>query len=302
MCDEIETWPFEPDRRWLQVALERAAKHHDEAAFLHHEIGDRLLERLDVIRFIPEVIVDVGCATGITTAALMKRYRKAQVIATEHASAMIAMARRRVPWWRTLHGVVAEAGALPLAEASCDLIFSNLTLPWYPDLDSVFAEFRRVLKPGGVLLFSTLGPDTLKELRQSWSEVDSYNHVNAFFDMHDIGDALVRARLAEPVIDVERLTLTYTEIGGLMRDLAMAGARNVTMGRPRGLMGKGRMQAMRNAYDQFRQLDGLLPVTCEVVYGHAWGVLPSQLRLRPGEREPAVFPLSRLLDRGQGGH
>jgi malonyl-CoA O-methyltransferase len=207
----------------------------------------------------------------------------------------VALARKRAPWLRTLHGAVAEPHALPLAAASCDLIFSNLALPWALDLDRVFAEFRRVLKPGGALLFSTLGPDTLRELRRSWVAADGYNHVNGFLDMHDVGDALLRARLAEPVMDVERLTLTYPDVDQLLRDLKALGAGNVTAGRARGLTGKGCWRAMRAAYEQYRRADGLLPATCEVVYGHGWGPLPGQGRSRADG--PAVFPLSQLRRR-----
>lgn len=293
MHDDSEGLPFEPDRNLLRRAFERAAGHDDDAAFLLHEIGGRLLERLDLLKLKPEVILDVGCGTGIITAKLMKKYRKARVIGLERAPAMVAKARKRAPWLRTLHGLCAEPEALPLADTRFDLIFSNLALPWTVDLDRTLAEFRRLLKPGGALLFSTLGPDTLLELRRSWAAAgDGCNHVNAFLDMHDIGDALLRARLAEPVMDVERLTLTYQEVDSLAHDLGRLGVRNVTLGRPAGLTGKGRWRAMRDAYEQYRRPDGLLPVSCEVVYGHAWGPLPNQARSR--NEGPAVFPLSRL--------
>lgn len=295
MRDNDHGLPFALDRTRLRQAFEQAAARHDQAAFVHREVGQRLLERLDLIKLRPERILDVGCGTGQITAALLKKYRKARVIGLERAAAMVKRARLRAPWLRTLHGAVAEPEALPLPTASCDLIFSNLALPWSADIDRVLAEFQRVLKPGGALFFSTLGPDTLSELRRGWAAADAYNHVNAFFDMHDIGDALLRARLAEPVMDVERLTLTYPDVDGLMRDLKTLGAGNVTAGRARGLTGKGRVQAMRAAYEQYRRPDGLLPVSCEVVYGHAWGPLPSQNRSRAGG--PAVFPLSQLRRR-----
>lgn len=287
--------PFELDRMRLRRAFEQAAASHDRAAFLHREVGQRLLERLNLIRLQPETILDVGCGVGQITAALLKKYRKARVIALERAPAMVARARQRAPWLRTLHGAVAEPEALPLPAASCDLVFSNLALPWALDLDRVFAEFRRVLKPGGALFFTTLGPDTLSELRRAWAAADSYNHVNAFFDMHDIGDALLRARLAEPVMDVERLTLTYPDVDRLMRDLKALGAGNVTLGRPRGLTGKGRLRTVQTTYERYRRADGLLPATCEVVYGHAWGPSPSQFH--PRADGPAVFPLSQLRRR-----
>jgi malonyl-CoA O-methyltransferase len=291
---------FELDRDLLRRAFERAAAGYDQAAVVQREIGGRLLERLELIKLKPAVIVDVGCGTGLITVALLKKYRQARVIGLELSPAMVAAARKRAPWLRTLHGMVGEAEALPLANASCDLIFSNLALQWCFDLDRVFAEFRRVLKPGGALLFSTLGPDTLIELRRGWLAADRHNHVNAFLDMHDIGDALMRARLAEPVMDVERLTLTYPEVDALMRDLRALGAGNVTVGRARGLTGKGRWRAMRAAYERCRRPDGLLPVTCEVVYGHAWGPLPLQDPSRSrGNGGAAVFPLTRLRRRNQ---
>lgn len=283
---------FELDRNLLGRAFERAASRYDRAAAVQREIGGRLLERLDLIKLKPAVIVDVGCGTGAITALLLKKYRQARVIGLELSPAMVAAARKRAPWLRALHGVVGEPEALPLASASCDLIFSNLALQWCVDLDRAFAEFRRVLKPGGALLFSTLGPDTLIELRRGWLAADRYNHVNAFLDMHDIGDALIRARLAEPVMDTERLTLTYPTVDGLMRDLKALGAGNVTAGRCPGLTGKGRLRVMCAAYEQFRRSDGLLPVTCELVYGHAWG--PVQNRSHSRGNSAAVFPLSRL--------
>lgn len=289
---EGEGSAFALDRRSLRRAFERAAAGYDRAAVVQREVGGRLLERLDLIKLEPAVIADIGCGTGAITALLLKKYRRARVVALELAPAMVAAARKRAPWLRTVHGAVGEPEALPLASASCDLIFSNLALPWCPDLEGAFAEFRRALKPGGALLFSTLGPDTLIELRQAFRAADDRNHVNAFFDMHDIGDALVRARLAEPVLDTERLTLTYPAVDPLMRDLKALGAGNVTAGRAGGLTGKGRLRALRAAYERFRRADGLLPVTCEVVYGHAWG--PLQDRPRSRGDGAAVFPLARL--------
>ena len=164
-------------------------------------------------------------------------------------------------------------------------------LPWCNELDATFREFRRVLKPGGLLLFSTLGPDTLKELRLSWATVDKYHHVNAFIDMHDIGDALMRVGLAEPVMDVEFITLTYSDVAALLQDLKLSGERNVLAGRPPGLMGKGRLQAMCRAYEQFRQ-NGVLSATYEIVYGHAWGAQTAPAG--QAKRGVSVVPLSKL--------
>jgi malonyl-CoA O-methyltransferase len=164
--------------------------------------------------------------------------------------------------------VCADAERLPLADGSVDLILSNLMLQWC-NPDHVFAEFRRVLAPHGLLSFTTLGPDTLRELRSAWREVDSRTHVNQFIDMHDIGDALVRGGFASPVLDVERYTLTYLDVRRVAADLKATGAHNATMGRARGLTGRRQFAALQAAYEGFRQ-DGRLPATYEVVFGHAW--------------------------------
>lgn len=292
MSDELR---FHLDKQLIRDSFERAAAHYDKAAVLQREVGARMLERLELVRLVPQVIVDIGCGTGIATAALLKKYPKAQVLGLDLALAMLLIARRRAPWFRKLHCICGDAEALPLPDASCDMLFSNLTLQWCGDLDQVFGEFRRVLRPGGLLMFSTLGPDTLRELRQSWAVADDYNHVNAFIDMHDIGDALLRARLAEPVMDAEYFTLTYSDVFTLMQDLKTLGAHNVATGRAHGLTGKGRLKTMCAAYERFRA-DGLLPATYEVVYGHAWAP-QAALANKRGTDGVAVFPLSQLRHR-----
>jgi len=261
--------PYVLSKAQLRASFERAAPVYDQVAVLQREVGARLLERLALIRMVPQVVLDVGAGTGNSTQGLARHYRKARLIALDLAMAMLRQVRRRSPWLRSWQLVCGDVEHLPLADASCDLVFSNLTLQWCQDLDSAFAEMRRVLRPGGLLLFSSLGPDTLKELRASWAAADGRTHVNAFMDMHDVGDALLRARFAEPVMDMETLTLTYADARGLMRDLKTLGAHNVTAGRAHGLTGKGRLNAMLAAYECLRR-DGVLPATYEVVYGHAW--------------------------------
>ncbi|MEK6747928.1 MAG: malonyl-ACP O-methyltransferase BioC [Pseudomonadota bacterium] len=250
-----------------------AAATYDSAAVLQREIANRVVERLDIIRHQPACIVDLGAGTGYGTRLLEKRFPKAHVLSLDIAAPMLHIARKHGSWWRRVRGlehyVCADAEHLPLADASADFVFSNLTLQWCQDLDRTFAECRRVLRPGGLFLFSTLGPDTLKELRASWQAVDAYAHVNLFMDMHDVGDALVRARFADPVMDVEHLTVTYKNALELMRELKRLGAHNAFSMRPQHLMGKQRLQAVVQAYEKFRR-DGVLPATHEVVYGHAW--------------------------------
>ena len=254
----------------VAASFDQAARDYDAASFLQKEVSERLLERLELTTVAPARVLDVGCGTGRPTRQLLKRYPKADVIGVDLAPGMLMVAESRHPWFgRRARYIQAEASDIPLPDASCDLVYASLLLQWCEDLDKTLLEWRRLLKPHGLLLLSTLGPDTLKELRAAWSAVDGYNHVNRFLDMHDVGDALIRAGFVEPVMDVEHVVLTYEDARGLMRDLKTIGAHNVTAGRRRGLMGRGRLKAFADAYEQFRN-QGRLPATYEVVYGTAW--------------------------------
>lgn len=258
-----------PDKRLARRSFEHAAAGYDGAAVLQQEVAGRLLQRLDLMKIRPQRVLDLGCGTGQCIPGLMERYRGASVTALDIAFPMLAHARRRGRWLRRPACVCADAERLPFADASFDLVFSNLMLQWCVDIEAVFGELQRVMRPGGLLLFTSFGPDTLHELRRSWSSVDGYSHVNAFLDMHDVGDALVRTRFRDPVMDVERLTVTYPDVWQLMRELKQIGAHNVTAGRPRGLTGKSHMQRLVEAYENFRR-DGVLPASYEIVNGHAW--------------------------------
>jgi malonyl-CoA O-methyltransferase len=273
---------FVLDSAQVRRSFDRASAEYDRAAILQADVRARLLARLEYVKLTPALIVDAGCGTGHASRALKRLYRRARVIALDIAPGMLHAAGRQRGWFRRFDRVRADAAHLPFADGSVDLVFSNLMLQWCNDPDALFAEFRRVLKPHGVLSFSTFGPDTLKELRAAWASVDDYTHVNRFIDMHDLGDALLRARLAEPVLDVENFTLTYGDVLALMRDLKAIGAHNVTAGRPAGLTGRGKLQAMTAAYEQ-RRTDGRLPATYEVVYGQAWGQATEQPRPTAGE-------------------
>ncbi|MGD8688400.1 MAG: malonyl-ACP O-methyltransferase BioC [Gammaproteobacteria bacterium] len=271
------------DRRQVRHAFDRAASEYDAAAVLQREVRGRLLERLDLMAVTPARVLDLGSGTGQATVALRQHFRKAQVVALDAAPGMARRTRERRGFRRRFSVACAEAENLPLADQSIDIIFSNLMLQWCDDLDRVFRECRRVLRSHGLLMFTTFGPDTMREVRAAWAEVDGYNHVNRFVDMHDIGDALVRAGLAEPVMDVEHLTLTYPDALSLMRDIKRIGAHNVTAGRPRGLMGRRRLRAVAEAFESWRGEDGRLPLTYEVVYGTAWNPLAL-----PRAGEPAI--------------
>lgn len=286
------------DKRLVQRAFDGAAREYDKNAVLQHEIGRRMLERLDLMRVRPSVILDAGAGTGIHSKALAQRYQ-CRVAALDIAHAMLLVARQRSSFsskWFTRRQtfVCGDMESLPLRTGSVDMIFSNLGLQWCNDLDRALSEFCRVLKPGGLLMFSTFGPDTLTELRASWNKVDQHNHVNAFIDMHDIGDALVRARFANPVMDVERHTLTYPELGTLLHDLKSIGAHNVTAGRPHGLTGKGRLRQLTAAYENYRT-DGVLPASYEVIYGHAW--TPATMPQQTSRDGVVSIPLSSLRGR-----
>jgi malonyl-CoA O-methyltransferase len=258
-----------PDKAMARRAFEAAAESYDQAAVLQREIGGRLLERLDLMKIQPTRILDLGAGTGQCLPGLFTRFRNAEVVALDIAWSMLRHARKRGRWLRRPRCVCGDAERLPFADSHFDLVFSNLTLQWCTDLEAAFRELQRVLRPGGLLLFTTLGPDTLRELRDSWRSVDAYSHVNGFLDMHDVGDGLLKTRFSDPVMDVERLTLTYPDLWKLMRELKHIGAHNVTAGRARGLTGKAHMQRLVEAYERYRR-DGVLPASYEVVHGHAW--------------------------------
>ncbi len=257
------------DKLQIRQAFSKAAEDYDDVAVLQREIGLRMLERLDYVKLQPQRILDAGAGTGQCSEDLLKRYRKAQVISLDFALPMLKHARRRGRWLRRPHCVCGDIEQLPLADSSVDLLLSNVSIQWCNDLQNTFDEFMRVLRPGGLLMFSTFGPDTLTELRQSWSQVDGYQHTSHFWDMHDVGDMLMQSQFADPVMDTDKMQLTYADVGALVRDLKGLGAHNAASARPKGMTGKQRWQQMTSAYEQFR-FDGRLPATYEVVYGHAW--------------------------------
>lgn len=261
------------DKALVKRAFNQAASSYDDAAVLQREVANRLNERLDLIKISPDTILEVGSGTGYCSKLISQRYPKANYIALDMAHTMLTSARKKMPWLKRLrkknHWLCGDAEQLPLASNSVDLIISSLTIQWCTDLEKTFKDFYRCLKPGGLLMFTTFGPDTLKELRASWHSVDDYNHVNAFLDMHDVGDALLRPGFNDPVLDIEHITLTYKEVMQLMRELKAIGAHNVSLGRQQGLTGKGKLKKLFSAYEQFRN-DGVLPCSYEIVYGHAW--------------------------------
>jgi malonyl-CoA O-methyltransferase len=268
----------------VRRAFDHAAASYDAHAVLQREVCDRLLERLDFVSLQPGRVLDVGSGTGYGLAHLRSRYPEAELCALDIAPAMLKAARARLPQssWaqrilarltpppsRLTHLMCADMDRLPLALNSVNLIWSSLALQWAHDLEAAFRGFHQVLAPGGLLMFATFGPDTLKELRAAFSAVDDAPHVNRFIDLHDIGDMLIHAGFSSPVMEMEMLTLTYSDLKSLMRDLKGIGAHNAAAARRRGLLGKSAWARLEQAYESNRY-EGRLPATFEVIYGHAW--------------------------------
>ena len=262
------------DKRLLRRSFDRAAATYDAAAVLQREVCERALERLDLVKLDPGVVVDAGSGTGFGARALARRYPRAKVVELDLAHAMLKRSRARLPFWRRWPGLgrelhlCADFEHMPIRTGTAGLLWSNLAFQWANDLPGVLAECKRVLQPEGLLMFTTFGPDTLKELRQAF-EAEPGVHVNRFQDLHDVGDMLVHEGFSNPVMDMEVLTLTYESVEQLMHELKALGAHNITAGRSRGLTGRGTLREVGMRYEALRR-DGKLPATFEVVYGHAW--------------------------------
>ena len=276
-----ETQEQKLDQQRIRRAFDRAAENYQQYAVLQTEVCNRLLEKLELVKLSPQLILDAGAGTGAAIPTLFARYKKAQVVTLDLSENMLLKANQHRDFLRSPQAVCGDLEKLPFADDSFDLVFSSLSMQWCNDLNTALLEAKRVLKPGGLYVFTTFGPDTLKELRHSWSKVDNNNHVNQFVDMHDIGDALLQDGFAEPVMEAEILTVTYDSVDGLMHDLKAIGA-NVTSNSPpkaakvdadervrKGLGGKSMLQAVRNGYEKFR-CNNVLPATYEIIYGHAW--------------------------------
>lgn len=272
---------FYTDKQLVRRSFDRAAQTYDAAAVLQREVNERMLSRLEIIKQEPLRILDIGSGTGYGSGHLRLRFPKASVYEADLALAMLQYSKSNQKSWRnwlrseTRH-VCADMEALPFADNSQDMVWSNLALQWCNQPDAAFAEMLRVLKPGGLLMYSTFGPDTLKELVQIYAGIDGFNHVNRFIDMHDLGDAMVKTGYETPVVDMDMLTLTYSTARAALQDLKSIGAHNVTAGRRTGLMGKIAWQQIQANYEKLRNKDGLLPLTFEVVYGHAWKPMPKK--------------------------
>ena len=287
-----EVDPSALDLRAVRRQFARAASTYDAAAVLQREVGTRMMERLDVVRIAPAAILDAGCGTGEALPELAARYPAARRVALDVALPMLAVARERSlsqrslverllrplggARWSAPSFVCGDIRTLPFASGAFGLVWSNLTLQWVSDLEGAIAEFHRVLGTGGLVTFTTFGPDTLRELRAAFLGVDALPHVARFVDMHDIGDLLVAAGFADPVMQMEMMTLTYPDARSLALDLHAIGATNATAGRRRTLTGRHRFERALAALEAMpgRMADGRLPASFEVIYGHAWKAAP----------------------------
>jgi malonyl-CoA O-methyltransferase len=274
----MEAQAFRLDASQARRAFERAARKGGDAAVLQREVERRMLERLDYIRLAPKCVLDAGCGPGRALRLLRARYPGAHLLGVDVAEAMIRAASRAEPvaervrrlfWGAPRSHVRADFSRLPLRSGSIEMVWSNLALAWAEDPLATLRELQRVLAPGGLLMFSSYGPDTLKELKSAFSAVSHARHVHSFADMHDVGDMLVECGFVEPVMDVEMITLTYDEVAGLARDLKASGQTCAACDRPRALTGRAAWRRMIAAYEHERK-EGRLPATVEIVYGHAW--------------------------------
>ena len=245
----------------VRKIFNNASKSYNDAAFLQKEIANRLLEKLNPLKLNPESILDLGSGTGIFSDLVSNKYSPAKIISLDFAINSITSNNADFK-------VCANANQLPFKTSSIDFVCSNLMLQWIQDPSLVFNEINRVLKPNSLFFFSSFGPDTLNELKSSWAVVDRDNHVNNFIDMHDLGDQLTGCGFQSPVMEMEKITLTYSEVEDLMFDLKSLGA-NKVFNQSKGLVGKNKFTSMKNMYESYRT-DGKIPATYEVIYGHAW--------------------------------
>lgn len=258
------------DKQKVARSFNRASSSYEDVAVVQQAVLTEHLERLDISKIEPKRILDLGSGTGTGSQELLKKYKKSRLIATDIAQGMLEEHKKRLPRFLNKTDLVcADLDFLPIKDKSIDLIFSNLAIQWSDDLNGMFNEFNRIMRTGGLLSFTTVGPDTMKELRDAWHKVDNGIHVHAFLDMHEIGDALINSGFSEPVLDVDRYTLNYPDLKSLLVDLKLLGTTNASSGRSRSMTSRKTFEKLAEAYEEQR-IDGQLPLTYEIVYGHAW--------------------------------
>ena len=258
------------DKRSIQKYFNRAAKGYDNAAILHEELLNRLLEKLQYIRHQPETIIDIGCGTGKAIRGLQKAYPRARICATDIAFEMLLQASSSFRLLSKKRLVAADMERLPFAAQAFDLVFSSLAMSWSNDIGATLREFARISRPGALLMFSSFGPGTLHELGASWQALDAYPHVHRFVDMHDVGDAMLAAGFAQPVVDAETIRMEYRDFRSLLDDLRNTGASNADVSRRRGLTTPAQLRRLEQSYREHGFENDKFIASYEVVYGHAW--------------------------------
>ncbi len=261
------------DKAQVQASFSRFASTYQEHAFLQKEIGRRLIEKARMLKASPRVILDLGAGSGITNDMLFEAFPKAQVIALDLSYPMLERNQQSRGLWRhftkKIQFIQADMESLPLKPSCVDMVFSNCTLQWATDLESVFSHIKRVLKPEGTLFFSTFGPQTLKEMKTLWSQVDDFEHVHPFVDYDALGDALGNMGFLNPVMDLDTLNVTYTDFARCMGDLKNTGARNLHANRRRGLTPPSKIKQLKQRFEEVVQAKGVFSQTWEAIYGHA---------------------------------
>lgn len=252
------------------TAFNRHAPHYEQAAKVQNEIGLRLFERLDYLKAQPRCILDLGCGPGAFTLMLKKKYPDALIVGLDLAQSMLLQSQKKQRFWKKWSLVTGDMMTLPFADHVFDLVFANQVIHWSEPMSQVIKEINRVMHAQGCLMFSTLGPDTFKEMKASWTHADNYAHTNIFKDMHDTGDMLVQERFLDPVMDMEFLTVHYASLSQLVNGLKRQGVRNINPDRNKGLTGKRSWQAFEENYRGYCTVEGKYPLTYEVIYGHAW--------------------------------
>lgn len=271
-------------------AFNAHAAEYEHVAIVQKEIGERLFERLAYLNINPRYVLDLGCGPGFFSRQLKQRYPKAHIVGLDVALLMIYEARRAQPFFKKCAWVHADMMNMPFPSGLFDLVFANQTIHWGSPLALVMREISRVMHVDGCLMFSTLGPDTLQELRHAWANVHQYAHTNEFIDMHDLGDVLLAEQFVDPVVDMEKLMVHYTCLSTLLQALKAQGVRNVNAARNQGLTGRQSFKTFETAMNQFCTKNGQFPLTYEVVYGHAW----KGLMRRVAEGTETFIPVSQL--------